>query len=39
MRLAEVSIQLMDTAATPLACKGTGVRGGVHLAMLRYLAA
>lgn len=36
--LAEVGVQLTDTVATPLANKGTGVRGGVLLAMLRYLA-
>lgn len=37
--IAEVSIQLTDSASTPLSRKGTGVRGGVLIAMLRYLAA
>lgn len=37
--IAEVSIELTDSAPTPLARKGTGVRGGVLVALLRYLAA
>lgn len=37
--IAEVTILLTDSAPTPLARKGTGVRGGVLIAMLRYLAA
>lgn len=37
--IAEVTIQLTDSAPTTLARKGTGVRGGVLIAMLRYLAA
>jgi putative ATP-dependent endonuclease of the OLD family len=37
--IAEVSVELTDSACTPLASKGTGVRGGVLIAMLRYLAA
>ena len=37
--IAEVTIQLTDSASTPLSRKGTGVRGGVLIAMLRYLAA
>ncbi len=36
--LARVEIGLKDTVTTPLAQKGTGVRGGVLVAMLRYLA-
>ncbi|GIU83752.1 MAG: hypothetical protein KatS3mg008_0527 [Acidimicrobiales bacterium] len=37
--IAEVGIELTDGASTPLARKGTGVRGGVLAAILRYLAA
>jgi energy-coupling factor transporter ATP-binding protein EcfA2 len=37
--IAEVAIELTDSASTPLSNKGTGVRGGVLIAMLRYLAA
>lgn len=37
--IAEVSIELTDSAPTPLARKGTGVRSGVLVALLRYLAA
>lgn len=36
--LARVEIGLRDAVLTPLAQKGTGVRGGVLVAMLRYLA-
>jgi 5S rRNA maturation endonuclease (ribonuclease M5) len=36
--IAEVNIELADSAATPLERKGTGVRGGVLVAVLRYLA-
>jgi predicted ATPase len=36
--LEEVAVLLTDDAATDLAGKGTGVRGGVLMAMLRYLA-
>ena len=37
--LANVEIGLHDAVNTPMAQKGTGVRGGVLVAMLRYLAA
>lgn len=37
--IADVGIELTDSAPTPLARKGTGVRGGVLVALLRYLAA
>jgi putative ATP-dependent endonuclease of the OLD family len=37
--LSKVSISLVDAVESPLAAKGTGVRGGVLIAMLRYLAA
>lgn len=36
--LSEVAVHLMDAVETPLAAKGTGVRGGVMVAMFRYLA-
>lgn len=36
--LSNVEIGLLDAVQTPLADKGTGVRGGVMVAMLRYLA-
>lgn len=36
--LSEVAVHLRDAVETPLAAKGTGVRGGVMVAMLRYLA-
>jgi hypothetical protein len=36
--LSHVGISLRDVIDTPLARKGTGVRGGVLVAMLRYLA-
>lgn len=36
--LSNVGITLEDAVATPLRDKGTGVRGGVMVAMLRYLA-
>ena len=37
--LSKVQIGLEDAVTTPLAQKGTGVRGGVLVAMLQYLAA
>lgn len=37
--LSNVAIELEDVIATPLSGKGTGVRGGVLVAMLSYLAA
>lgn len=37
--IADVNIELTDSASTPLERKGTGVRGGVLVALLRYLAA
>jgi predicted ATP-dependent endonuclease of OLD family len=37
--ITEVSIEVRDSASTPLERKGTGVRGGVLVALLRYLAA
>jgi len=36
--LSNVSVSLRDAVDTPLTLKGTGVRGGVLVAMLRYLA-
>ncbi|MEO8292603.1 MAG: AAA family ATPase [Actinomycetota bacterium] len=36
--LSNVGVTLEDSVATPLQDKGTGVRGGVMVAMLRYLA-
>jgi ABC-type transport system involved in cytochrome c biogenesis ATPase subunit len=36
--LSNVTINLEDTVDTSIAAKGTGVRGGVMVAMLRYLA-
>ncbi len=36
--LSDVDVRLTDTAETALASKGTGVRGAVMVAMLRYLA-
>ena len=36
--LSAVSVNLRDAVETSLAAKGTGVRGGVMVAMLRYLA-
>lgn len=36
--LSDVDVQLEDVVTTPLARKGTGVRGGVLVAMLSYLA-
>src|SRR5207245_7695906 len=36
--LSNVDVTLSDAVETPLTLKGTGVRGGVLVAMLRYLA-
>jgi hypothetical protein len=36
--LAKVAISVTDTVETPLAAKGTGVRGGLLVALLSYLA-
>jgi hypothetical protein len=36
--LSNVGVELLDSVQTPLADKGTGVRGAVLVAMLRYLA-